>query len=346
MAKKKHTIKDISELAGVSKGTVDRVLHKRGKVSKKSLAKVENILKEIEYYPNPIARNLRNNRTYRICVLFPDYNLDPYWEPCHNGIEVALGEFQSFGVTVQEYLYNPMNKDSFNEKSKELLKTEPDAVVMAPMFYPESGAVVQRFKDQKIKLALFNNYIDTFGTENFIGQDLYQTGKVGGGLIDKLIVNDAGIAVVHINEERHMVQKEIGFKDYFKKKEIKSEGIVTCNFDSSDCEKFRKEVSCFIENNSSINAVFVTNSKAYMLADVLIQLNKSLHIVGYDLLEQNVKYLLEGRIDFLLHQKPQRQAYLSVKFLAEHFLFGKKIPSAKMLPIDIITSENVMFYLD
>ena len=30
---KKHTIKNIAELAGVSKGTVDRVIHKRGKVS-------------------------------------------------------------------------------------------------------------------------------------------------------------------------------------------------------------------------------------------------------------------------------------------------------------------------
>ena len=37
---RKYTIKDIAEIAGVSKGTVDRVLHKRGKVSKKALEKV------------------------------------------------------------------------------------------------------------------------------------------------------------------------------------------------------------------------------------------------------------------------------------------------------------------
>ena len=36
---KKYTIKDIAQMAGVSKGTVDRVLHKRGKVSEDALKK-------------------------------------------------------------------------------------------------------------------------------------------------------------------------------------------------------------------------------------------------------------------------------------------------------------------
>src|SRR5690606_3491686 len=135
-------------------------------------------------------------------------------------------------------------------------------------------------------------------------------------------------------------------KDYFKTKGIDSSGIISYNFDSDDPIKFRKEVTCFLGKNPLIKAIFVTNSKAYMLADVLKGLNKGMHIVGYDLLDQNVKHLQEGGIDFLLHQKPQRQAYLSVMYLAEFFLFGKQIPSSKMLPIDIITSENVMFHLD
>jgi len=78
---KKYTIKDIAELAGVSKGTVDRVLHQRGKVSDKAQESVEKILKEIDYQPNPIARNLKNNKVYRICVLLPDPKEDAYWAP-------------------------------------------------------------------------------------------------------------------------------------------------------------------------------------------------------------------------------------------------------------------------
>mgnify|MGYP001091850464 FL=1 len=50
---KNYRIKDIAELSGVSTGTVDRILHERGKVSEDARKKVEKVLKEIDYQPNP-----------------------------------------------------------------------------------------------------------------------------------------------------------------------------------------------------------------------------------------------------------------------------------------------------
>ena len=48
---KTYRIKDIAELSGVSTGTVDRILHNRGKVSEEAQKKVEKVLKEIDYHP-------------------------------------------------------------------------------------------------------------------------------------------------------------------------------------------------------------------------------------------------------------------------------------------------------
>ena len=47
MEDQNYTIKDIARMAGVSAGTVDRVLHNRGDVSSKSKAKVQKVLDEI-----------------------------------------------------------------------------------------------------------------------------------------------------------------------------------------------------------------------------------------------------------------------------------------------------------
>lgn len=44
MEDQNYTIKDIARMAGVSAGTVDRVLHNRGDVSPKSKAKVQKVL--------------------------------------------------------------------------------------------------------------------------------------------------------------------------------------------------------------------------------------------------------------------------------------------------------------
>ncbi|MFK7814122.1 MAG: substrate-binding domain-containing protein [Maribacter sp.] len=340
---KKYTIKDIAELAGVSKGTVDRVLHSRGKVSDNAQKKVDKILKEIDYQANPIARNLKNNKVYKICVLLPDPKEDAYWAPAVQGIKDATKEFKPFGLQVTKFYYKVLNPNSFLEKSREALHSKPDVLLIAPLFQKEALQVFKECNQQNVMVALFNNYIDTFNAEKFIGQDLFQSGRVAASLIDKLVDEIDATAIIHLDEEAHMKHKEDGFKAYFKERKNTSE-ITTISLKTTSNDGFKKSVTDFLKLNSKIRAVFITNSKAYLLVKVVEQLGKEITVVGYDLLDENINYLKKGKIDFLIHQKPKRQAYLGVGHLAEHFLFGKPIPEKNLLPIDIITKENVMYY--
>ena len=52
------TIEEIARLAGVSIGTVDRVLHDRGRVSNQTRDKILSIVESTGYKPNVIARSL------------------------------------------------------------------------------------------------------------------------------------------------------------------------------------------------------------------------------------------------------------------------------------------------
>jgi LacI family transcriptional regulator len=345
VTKKKYTIKDIARLAGVSKGTVDRVLHKRGRVSQKALHKVEEVLKKIEYHPNPMARNLKTNKVYNIHVLLPDPEVDPYWFPAHNGVLESAKEFRPFGVLVEAYLYHPYQESSFTAKAQEVLKSEPDGLLMAPLFHNESLKVLHKCRETGIVLASFNNTIDPLHNENFIGQDLYQSGRVAAGLIHKMVAPDSAVGIIHINEEPHMRQKENGFKSYFEEGKFGYRNIFTHSLCTDSGLSFKEQMGNFLSGHQDLAALFITNSKAYLLVDKLQEINKKCVVVGYDLVDENIAHIQKGNIDFLIHQKPQRQAYLGVGHLAEYFLFGKKIPSKKLLPIDIITSENLQYYL-
>lgn len=70
MENKNYTIKDIARMAGVSAGTVDRVLHNRGDVSAASREKVQKVLDEIDYHPNMFAIGLAAKKRYRVLVLY------------------------------------------------------------------------------------------------------------------------------------------------------------------------------------------------------------------------------------------------------------------------------------
>jgi LacI family transcriptional regulator len=65
------TVREIAEKAGVSIGTVDRVLHNRGRVSPKTKASILAIIEQSGYTPNPIARHLKLNKKYPFAVIMP-----------------------------------------------------------------------------------------------------------------------------------------------------------------------------------------------------------------------------------------------------------------------------------
>ena len=76
-------IADIAERAGVSTGTVDRVLHDRGNVSPKARQLVLRAMEDLNYQRNRIASALAYNKTRRIAVLIPEggrKSTDAFWK--------------------------------------------------------------------------------------------------------------------------------------------------------------------------------------------------------------------------------------------------------------------------
>lgn len=55
MTGKGKTIKDIAEMAGVSKATVSRVMNNSGYVAAETRTKIENLMKEYDYMPKSLA---------------------------------------------------------------------------------------------------------------------------------------------------------------------------------------------------------------------------------------------------------------------------------------------------
>lgn len=93
-----YTIKDIARMAGVTAGTVDRVLHNRGDVSPKSREKVQKVLDEIGYQqPNMFAIGLAAKKKYNFICVMPFYIEHDYWDSVATGINRAQKELRPFG---------------------------------------------------------------------------------------------------------------------------------------------------------------------------------------------------------------------------------------------------------
>ena len=68
---KKMTIKEIASIAGVSKGTVSRVINDIEGVGPKTRARIKKLIKEYNYQPNAFARGLAEQKTRNIGIIIP-----------------------------------------------------------------------------------------------------------------------------------------------------------------------------------------------------------------------------------------------------------------------------------
>lgn len=343
-------IKDIAKLAGVSVGTVDRVIHSRGKVSSKALQKVMEIINQTGYQPNLLARTLGSNKKYLIATLIPDPSLDEYWEQSFLGVKEAETELAQYNIQVKTFLFDLYDKSSFNKCADEVIKANPDALMTAPIFYHEAVTFFNHLKNQSIPYILFNTSIPEIEPACFIGQDLYQSGKLGAELLDISCKSSGTFAILHIYEDIHnsihLAEKEKGFKDYFKEKnnsDFKAIGIDMSNPAEPTLEK---ELSDLLAD-PQIRGLLVTTSKgAYMTASFLEKHNRTdIQLVGYDLLKENIHYLEKGIINFLIHQDPKNQASLGMTYLSNHLLFKKEIPKTDLFPLNVITRQNYESFL-
>lgn len=87
------TIKEIAELAGVSRGTVDRVLNGRGAVSEQTERKVLEIAQALQYRPNRAGIVLAaRKRNLKIGVLLFD-NGNPFFDEVLLGVQKKSRSF-------------------------------------------------------------------------------------------------------------------------------------------------------------------------------------------------------------------------------------------------------------
>ncbi|MSP85533.1 MAG: sugar ABC transporter substrate-binding protein, partial [Flavobacteriaceae bacterium] len=134
------------------------------------------------------------------------------------------------------------------------------------------------------------------------------------------------------------LQRIKGFNSFFNEnKELSNYKFSEISLKDSESNKLNNKIF------DGINSVFVPNSRVYIVAKYLKDNNlKDIRVVGYDLLKQNLEYLNEGYIDFLINQKPDEQGYLGINHLYKKLVLKEEIEITNYIPLEIIVKENVI----
>lgn len=350
MANDRIRIKDIAIRAGVSVGTVDRVLHNRPSVSKEARDKVEKALEEMDYQPNMYASALAYNKTYNFICIMPKHESEAYWQEVEDGAMCACHYRRDFQVNVEMMYYRRFNQSTFTKVTQECLAKKPDGVVIVPSTLDVTRTFTDKLHDENIPFIMLDSYMPDLRPLSFYGQDSFCSGYFAGRMLMLIASKEKEIMMMKqmLNgnvASKQQENRETGFRHYMRD-HFPNVTITEVNLPLDvEREKYNDILENFFTKHPDVHHCITFNSKAHIVGEFLLRSNRrNVQIMGYDMVNKNKECVKHGSISFLIAQHGYMQGYSSIDSLFQAIVLKKEVTPVNYVPIELLTKENVEFY--
>lgn len=345
------TTKQIAELVGVSRGTVDRALHNRGRVDRDVSRRIKQVAQELGYRPNVVGRALALTRKPIKIGVIVQSSETAFMQLVLSGIQKAYDELQVFGVQLLLKRLHSIDTKQAVRALEELITDGADGIALLPVDDEQMRQKLKSVCEKGIPVVTFNSDISGTGRMCFVGLDNFKSGQTAAGLMQKMLLSGVslsrGLVLVitgHLSNAAHNCRVE-GFCSELRKiaPEIEILPIQACSDD--DARSFQI-VERTLHEHPTLSGIFVAangqDGVCCAIERCLSPSRKRPCIVTYDLTPKNKEHLLKGEIDFVIGQDAHTQGYEPLMVLYRYLFLGT-VPEKESLftEIRIKTQYNI-----
>ncbi len=159
------TISDVAKRAGVSPGTVSRVMNGAPNVAVEIREKVEQAIEALGYRPNVAAQSLRSKRTRTLALLVPDIT-NIFWTTIARGVEDAA-QSRDYSVLLCNTDQNPAKQLRYLNI---MASQRVDGVVIAP--YDSNPEPLARLRERNIPTVAIDRRINDWDVDSVYGDSV------------------------------------------------------------------------------------------------------------------------------------------------------------------------------
>ncbi len=322
------TLKDVAREAGLTVGTVSRVLNNRGYISGQTREKVYDVMKRLNYQPNEMARSLSKQKSNTIGVIVP-HIVHPFFSKVISNLEQA-----AYNSQYRILLFNSKEKEEKEEEYIEACKSNRVAGVILC-----SGSFsTEKFKNLGFPLITIERFLDA-GTAG-IECDNYSGGVLAAEHLISLgcrhLLDFGGIE----KEDMPADDRERAFAE-------------TCREHGVDCvvAKGRSDQYYAMEYHDYIEQALLAHPETdgvFASSDVIaaqviqicaklgISIPEKLKLVGFD--DVNIASLTTPRIT-TIRQPIKEMADTSIDLIVKSSQ-GELVPSRTVLPVRLVKRET------
>lgn len=340
----KPTIDIIAKHAGVSRGTVDRVLHGRPNVKEEKRQRVLDSLRELDYSPNPAARVLAlKDRKIKVAILLPCWT--GFFETeVKRGIKAAISELADYGLEIIVKSCKTDAPDECVELIDDMIAQGVKGIAVCAKNSVSVQEKLSSLSKENIPVVTFNSDIPGSGRMYFAGQNVVKGGRIAAEIMTKLVQEDGKILVVCGNMEFDAHKNRVeGFVTRFKELG-REEGLFTVVQTFNDYDLTYQRISGSLAAIPDIAGIYMANESVPACVEVINRAKKKgkIHVICHDLSEYTTKYLQDGSVDFVIEQNLFQQGFMPVSILANYLIAGKKpTQDIEYTRINIVNAENI-----
>ena len=343
------TIFDVARLCNVSRGTVDRVIHNRGRVSQETVEKVKRAIEILGYSPNLNASILASKKTYTFACLIPEFEHGEYWEKIHEGFIAGANSLYNYNIEVDFHFYDQTSPESYLTCCNKILASKPHGVIMNTVFREETIHFASQLDEVGIPFAFVDDKFDGLNYTVYYGMDPYKSGRLGAFLLTNHFNPDQLLLVRLIRDTNHKAdpnaKRRQGFLDYINLKFPQCK-IHTVFINPADHQQIYVTLKDFFQEHPEVKHLIMINSRIFLIDEYLRENPDTKRIVvGFDDIEPNLASLRSGHIEFLVTRHISSQSQLALSTFAECVIRGVK-PQKRdnYLHMDILHRLNMDDY--
>ena len=344
--KSRPTMQMVAELAGVSRGTVDRVLNDRPHVNEEARRRVLEAMRELGYVsPREVYRRQADAalRPLTLGVLLPNWE-GQFRTEVTEGVRQACEELEESNVRV---LVRRCETDLPQEAVEllEAMKAEgAEGFAVCAVNDPAIQGWIAAGVEAGIPCVTFNSDLPESGRLCFVGQDIRQAGRVAAGLLFKCVDRRGPILATagNLKFDGHR-QRLDGFRERLAELGFPAEQIVVRET-YNDYETTLRVVSESLEKWPDLRGIYMANLSVSGCCAAIQRAGRTgrVHVVCHDINESVRKLIQAGAVDFTIPQDLKRQGCAPLLLLRDHL--RKKRPLEAGRPqgrIHILCAENL-----
>jgi len=330
----KVTIKKIAEVAGVSRGTVDRALNHRKGVNVKVAERIIKIAEELGYQPDLAAKGLVAKRytPKKIGILLYSEG-NPFFEEVLRGIYDALEELKVFQIEGTIKVTKGFSVKEQLNKLEEFRREGIDGLVLTPVYSELVADKLKVMKREGIETVTINTDVDEADRMAYVGCDYIKSGNIAAGLLG--LMNTGGKERIAAVLGSQMVfahaQRLKGIIDTLRSDypNIKVTDIIEHNDDEEVSYQMLKGL---LQEDSGITGIcFAAGGiEGGIRAIKELGMGRKLRVITYDMIDAVKENLGKDIISATVCQEPYKQGYQGVDILGK-YLLTKKYPSENCL---------------